>query len=97
MLQAQPPTEPEGPKGPSQKFAEACETKNVSFILNPPPSPLKCSEIAKQASTFHCWKYSLEESACPSSPFQCRWLLFFFFFFFTCAIIDPSIAGKFLE
>ena len=39
-------------KGPSQKFAEACETKNVSFILNPPPSPLKRTEIAKQASTF---------------------------------------------
>ena len=26
-------------KGPSQKFAEACETNNVSFILNPPPPP----------------------------------------------------------
>ena len=26
-------------KGPSQKFAEACQTKNVSFILNPLPSP----------------------------------------------------------
>ena len=44
-------------KGPSQKFAEAHETSKISFKPNPPPSPLKWTFFANQASFYHTYIY----------------------------------------
>ena len=48
-------------KGPSQKFAEACETNNVSFIFNPllPPPPWNEQksqyELQRSTEERECW------------------------------------------
>ena len=79
---------PQSTKGPSQKFAEACETKNVSFILNPLP-PLETNGNRKTGFNVPRLEIFSRRECMSFQPFSMLLV--------TCAIIDPSIAGKFLE
>ena len=64
--------------GAVAKVRRSLRNEERKFHSQPPSLPLETNGNRKtgfNVRNFHCWKSSPEESACPSSPSQCRWSL----------------------